>query len=54
MTLLEASAFLFEREVTHKGERRIEMALKVAHFPCVRELTDFDFKAQPIQVFVAR
>ena len=31
----------------HRVERRIEMAFKIAHFPMVRELADFDFKAQP-------
>ena len=30
------------------------MALKIAHLPCVRELSDFDFRAQPIQVLAAR
>lgn len=47
LTLREALAFLCEREVARKDERRIEMAMKIAHFPCVRELSDFDFKAQP-------
>ena len=47
LTLREALAFLVEREVLRKDERRIEMAFKIAHFPAVRELADFDFKAQP-------
>ena len=47
LTLREALAFLVEREVSRKDERRIEMAFKIAHFPAVRELADFDFKAQP-------
>ena len=38
---------LVEREVSRKDERRIEMAFRFAHFPAVRELADFDFKAQP-------
>jgi DNA replication protein DnaC len=46
-TLREALAFLCEREVARKDERRIEMALKIAHFPCVRDLAGFDFAAQP-------
>jgi DNA replication protein DnaC len=46
-TLREALAFLCEREVARKDERRIEMALKIAHFPCVRDLDGFDFAAQP-------
>ena len=47
LTLREALAFLVKREVSRKDERRIEMAFKIAHFPAVRELADFDFKAQP-------
>ena len=34
LTLREALAFLCDREVARKDERRIEMALKIAHFPC--------------------
>ena len=26
-------------------QTRLEMALKIAHFPAVREFADFDFKA---------
>ena len=37
MTLREAVAFLVEREVARRDERRIEMAFKIAHFPAVRE-----------------
>jgi DNA replication protein DnaC len=47
LTLREALAFLCNREVARKDERRIEMALKIAHFPCARELDGFDFAAQP-------
>ena len=47
LTLREAVAFLVGREVSRKNERRLEMAMKIAHFPTVRELADFDFKAQP-------
>ena len=47
LTLREALAMFVEREVARKDERRIEMAFKIAHFPMVRELADFDFKAQP-------
>jgi DNA replication protein DnaC len=47
LTLREALAFLVEREVTRKDERRIEMAGKIAHFPMVRDLDGFDFAAQP-------
>jgi DNA replication protein DnaC len=47
LTLREALAFLCEREIARKDERRIEMAGKIAHFPCVRDLDGFDFAAQP-------
>ena len=43
LTLREAVAFLVDREVARRNERR----LGTAHFPAVRELADFDFKAQP-------
>ena len=46
-SLREALAFLVEREVARKDERRIEMAIKIAHFPTVRDLDGFDFAAQP-------
>ena len=38
---------LVDREVARKDQRCLEMALKIAHFPTLRELADFDFKAQP-------
>jgi DNA replication protein DnaC len=47
LTLRETLAFLLEREIARKNERRIEMASKIAHFPTVRELEGFDFAAQP-------
>nr|WP_292601928.1 IS21-like element helper ATPase IstB [Mesorhizobium sp.] len=47
LTVREAVAFLCEREVARKEERRIEMASKIAHFPTVRDLSGFDFSAQP-------
>lgn len=43
----EALALLCEREIARKDHRRIEMALKLAHFPAVKELSSFDFEAQP-------
>lgn len=36
-----------EREIARKDERRIEMTLKLARFPFVRDLAGFDFAAQP-------
>jgi len=47
LTLREAVAFLCEREIARKDERRVEMASKIAHFPTVRDLGSFDFSAQP-------
>ncbi len=47
LTLREALAFLCGREIARKDERRIEMAMKIAHFPHARELASFDFDAQP-------
>jgi hypothetical protein len=38
---------LIEGEIARKDEWRIEMAVKIAHFPCVRDLDGFDFAAQP-------
>jgi DNA replication protein DnaC len=34
-------------EIARKDHRRIEMALKLAHFPAVKEHSGFDFEAQP-------
>jgi DNA replication protein DnaC len=47
LSLRETLGFLIEREVARKDERRIEMAIKIAHFPTVRDLDGFDFAAQP-------
>lgn len=43
----ETLIMLCEREIARKDHRRIEMALKLAHFPAVKELASFDFEAQP-------
>jgi len=47
LSMRETLALLCEREIARKDQRRIEMGLKVAHFPYVRELTSFDFAALP-------
>jgi len=47
LTLRDAMAFLCERELERRTERRVEMATKIAHFPCLRDLDGFDFQAQP-------
>jgi hypothetical protein len=43
----ETLGLLCEREIAMKDHRRIEMALKLAHFPVARDLASFDFEAQP-------
>ncbi len=43
----ETLSMLCEREIARKDHRRIEMALKLAHFPAVKDLAGFDFEAQP-------
>src|SRR5271157_1028153 len=47
LSMRETLALLCEGEIARKDQRRIEMALKFAHFPYVRELAGFDFAAQP-------
>jgi len=47
LTLREALAFLIEREIARKDERRVAMAVKIAHFPAARDVDGFDFAAQP-------
>jgi DNA replication protein DnaC len=43
----ETLTLMCEREIARKDHRRIEMAQKLAHFPAVKDLQDFDFDAQP-------
>ena len=43
----ETLMLLCEREIARKDHRRVDMALKLAHFPAVKELAGFDFDAQP-------
>ncbi|MEA3246550.1 MAG: IS21-like element helper ATPase IstB [Gemmatimonadota bacterium] len=47
LTLAETVAYLCEREIARKDERRIEMAIGLARFPMVRDLAGYDFTAQP-------
>lgn len=47
MTLRDALAFLCEREIARKNQRRIDMSFGLAKFPFVRDLAGFDFAAQP-------
>ncbi|MCK1490622.1 ATP-binding protein, partial [Bradyrhizobium sp. 180] len=47
LSLRETLVLLCEREIARKDERRVEMTLKLARFPFVRDLSGFDFSAQP-------
>jgi DNA replication protein DnaC len=47
LSLRETLVLPCEREITRKDERRIEMTMKLARFPFVRDLSGFDFAAQP-------
>ena len=47
MTLRDALAFVCEREIARKEQRRIDMSFGLAKFPFVRDITGFDFAAQP-------
>lgn len=47
LTPREALVYLCEAEIARKDHRRIEMAKKLARFPFVRSLDDFEFDAQP-------
>ena len=47
LNLRDALRFLCEREIASKDERRITMGMKLAKFPAIRDLSDFDFGAQP-------
>ena len=47
LTLRDALAFLCEREIARKDQRRIDMSFGLAKFPFVRDIAGFDFAAQP-------
>ncbi len=47
LTLRETLAFLCEREIARKDERRTQMGLSIANFPRVTTLAGFDFAAGP-------
>jgi DNA replication protein DnaC len=47
LTTREALTMFCEREVARRDQRRIDMAFGLARFPYVRDLTGFDFGAQP-------
>jgi DNA replication protein DnaC len=47
LNLREALAWLCAAEVASKEQRRLSMAMTIAHFPFVRPLEGFEFEAQP-------
>jgi DNA replication protein DnaC len=47
LTIREALTMFCEREVARRDQRRIDMSFGLARFPFVRDLTSFDFGAQP-------
>jgi DNA replication protein DnaC len=51
LSLRETLVLLCEREIARKDERRIEMTLKLARFPFVRDLLGFDFASAPVAAF---
>ena len=47
MNFREMLQYLFEHETANKGQKRLDMAMRIAKFPYVRTLEQFDFEAQP-------
>jgi hypothetical protein len=47
LTIRDALPLFCEREIGRRDQRRIDMSYGLAHFPFVRDLTSFDFVAQP-------
>lgn len=47
LTIREALTLFCEREVARRDQRRIDMSFGLARFPFVRDLSGFDFGAQP-------
>ncbi len=46
-TYLEFLERILGREVDAKESKRVQMAMRIAHFPCVRTIEEFDFSFQP-------
>jgi DNA replication protein DnaC len=46
-TYLEFLERILRREVDAKEGKRVHMAMRIAHFPCVRTIEEFDFSFQP-------
>lgn len=47
MNFREALTFFCEQELFYKGDRRIQMGIKLAKFPFSRTLDQFDYASQP-------
>ncbi|MEY2875447.1 MAG: IstB domain protein ATP-binding protein, partial [Pseudomonadota bacterium] len=47
LNLREALTMLCAAEVARKDERRIQMDMSIAKFPCVRTLDSFEYNSQP-------
>ena len=46
-TVLDALKELTQIELTHRREVAVQSCVKVAHFPFIKEIKDFDFNYQP-------
>jgi DNA replication protein DnaC len=46
-TYLEFLARILGREIDAKEGKRVRMAMRIAHFPCIRTIEEFDFSFQP-------
>ncbi|WIG94426.1 ATP-binding protein [Myxococcus sp. SDU36] len=46
-TYLDFLDALLREEIGAKQKKRVSMGITIAHFPAVKTLEDFDFKAQP-------
>ena len=53
LTIREALTLFCEREVARRDQRRIDMFFGLARFLYVRDLTGFDFGAQPCAYMLA-
>jgi DNA replication protein DnaC len=47
LTIRDSLTLFCEREIARRDQRRIDMSFGLARFPFVRDLTGFDFGAQP-------
>ncbi len=47
LNLREALTMLCAAEIARRDERRIQMGMSIAKFPCVRTLDSFEYEAQP-------